>query len=92
LAKQKISDLNCLSPQGEFLNRLEQALDLSKNVLDKAKRDLGNSPLIFNPSYLLYYSFILENSGLQDRRYGLRHPFVMGNELVIHYNPSQQCV
>jgi hypothetical protein len=24
-------------------NRLEQALDLSKNVLDKAKRDQGNS-------------------------------------------------
>jgi hypothetical protein len=45
LAKQKISDLNCLSPQGEFSNRLEQALDLSKNVLDKAKRDLGNSLL-----------------------------------------------
>jgi hypothetical protein len=52
LAKQKISDLNCLSPQGEFSaklhyvpNRLEQGLDLSKNVLDKAKRDLGNSLL-----------------------------------------------
>jgi hypothetical protein len=34
-----------LSPKGEFLNRLEQALDLSKNVLDKVKRDLGNSLL-----------------------------------------------
>jgi len=37
--------LNCLSPQGEFLNLLEHALDLSKYVLDKAKRDLGNSLL-----------------------------------------------
>jgi flagellar biosynthesis chaperone FliJ len=39
-----------LSPEGEFSaklhyvpNRLERVLDLSKNVLDKAKRDLGNS-------------------------------------------------
>jgi len=46
LAQRKISDLNCLSPKGEFSNRLEQALDLSKNVLDQAKRDLGNSPFI----------------------------------------------
>jgi len=46
LAKGKISDLNCLSPKGEFSNRLERALDLSKNVLDQAKRDLGNSPFI----------------------------------------------
>jgi hypothetical protein len=38
-------DLNCLSPKGEFSNRLERALDLSKNVLDQAKRDLGNSLL-----------------------------------------------
>ena len=29
-------------------NRLEQDLDLSKNVLDQAKRDLGNSPLRAN--------------------------------------------
>jgi hypothetical protein len=43
LATPKISDLNCLSPKGEFSNRLERALDLSKNVLDKAKRDLVNS-------------------------------------------------
>jgi hypothetical protein len=42
--KRKISDLNCLSPKGEFSNRLERALDLSKNVLDQAKRDLGKSP------------------------------------------------
>jgi hypothetical protein len=37
--------LNCLSPEGEFSNRLKRVLDLSKNVLDKAKRDLGNSLL-----------------------------------------------
>jgi hypothetical protein len=43
LVKRKISDLNCLNPKGEFSNRLERALDLSKNVLDQAKRDLGNS-------------------------------------------------
>ncbi|MEE9566061.1 MAG: hypothetical protein V3W17_01030, partial [Desulfobacteria bacterium] len=49
MAKRKISDLNCLSPKGEFWNRLEQAFDLSKNVLDQAKRDLGNSLSIFNP-------------------------------------------
>jgi hypothetical protein len=59
LAKQKISDLNCLSPQGEFLNRLEQALDLSKNVLDKAKRDLGNRPLISNPDHPSEVSILL---------------------------------
>jgi len=47
-----MNDLNCLSPEGEYSakvhyvpNRLERALDLSKNVLDKAKRDSGNSPL-----------------------------------------------
>jgi hypothetical protein len=39
----ELCDLNCLSPKGEFSNRLERALDLSKNVLDQAKRDLGNS-------------------------------------------------
>jgi len=26
-----------LSPKGEFLNRLEQALDLSKSIFDKRK-------------------------------------------------------
>jgi len=36
-----------LSPNGEFWNRLEQALDLSKNVSEPAKNDLGNSPLSF---------------------------------------------
>jgi hypothetical protein len=43
--------LNCLSLKGEFSNRLEQALDLSKNVLDKAKRDLGNSLLKLDHRY-----------------------------------------
>jgi len=50
LTQQKISDFNCLSPKGEFWDRLEKALDVSKNVLDKAKRDLGNSPSKFNKS------------------------------------------
>jgi hypothetical protein len=43
-----MSDSNWLSPEGEFWNRLEQALDLSKNILDQAKRDLGNSLLNFS--------------------------------------------
>jgi hypothetical protein len=43
LAKRKNSDANCLSPKGEFWHCLEQALDLSKNVSEQAKRDLGNS-------------------------------------------------
>jgi hypothetical protein len=34
-----------LSPKGKFWDRLEPALDLSKNVLDQAKRDLDNSLL-----------------------------------------------
>jgi len=34
-----------LRPKGEFWNRLERALDLSKNVSEPAKNDLGNSPL-----------------------------------------------
>jgi hypothetical protein len=33
-----------LGPRGEFWNRLERALDLSKNVSEPAKNDLGNSP------------------------------------------------
>jgi len=34
--------------EGEFWNRLERALDLSKNVSEPAKNDflLGNSPII----------------------------------------------
>jgi len=39
-----------LSPKGEFWNRLERALDLSKNVSELAKNDLGNSPLSFDPA------------------------------------------
>jgi hypothetical protein len=35
-----------LRPKGEFWNRLERALDLSKNVSEPAKNDLDNSPLI----------------------------------------------
>jgi hypothetical protein len=50
LAKWKKSDSNCLSPKGEFWNRLKRALDLSKNVSEPAKNDFGNSPLSFNPT------------------------------------------
>jgi hypothetical protein len=32
------------SPESGISAMLRQALDLSKNALDKAKRDLGNSP------------------------------------------------
>ena len=32
-----------LSPKGEFWHCVEQVLDLSKNVVEQAKRDLGNS-------------------------------------------------
>ena len=31
---------------------MERALNLSKNVLDKAKRDLGNNPLMGDPIVL----------------------------------------
>jgi hypothetical protein len=37
-----------LSPKGEFWNRLERTLDLSKNVSEPAKNDLGNSPSNFD--------------------------------------------
>jgi len=36
-----------LSPKGEFWDRLERALDLSKNVSEPAKNDLGNNPSSF---------------------------------------------
>jgi hypothetical protein len=38
-----------LSPKGEFWNRLERALDLSKNVSEPAKNDLGNNPFKRSP-------------------------------------------
>jgi hypothetical protein len=31
-----------MSPKGEFWNRLKRALDLSKNVSEPAKSDLGD--------------------------------------------------
>jgi hypothetical protein len=40
-------------------NRLEQALDLSKNVLDQAKRGLGNSPL--RPGTPMFFLFLVQN-------------------------------
>jgi len=50
LAKWKKSDSNCLSPKGEFWHRLERVLDLSKNVSEPAKNDLGNNQLSFDPT------------------------------------------
>jgi hypothetical protein len=50
-----------LSPKGEFWNRLERALDLSKNVSEPAKNDLGNSPLILD------YQPLLKASAKQER-------------------------
>jgi hypothetical protein len=38
------SDSNCLNLKGEFWDRLKRASDLSKNVSESAKNDLGNSP------------------------------------------------
>jgi hypothetical protein len=37
-----------LSPKGEFWNRLERTLDLSKNVSEPEKNDLGNNPFSFD--------------------------------------------
>jgi hypothetical protein len=47
-----------LSPKGEFWNRLERALDLSKNVSEPAKNDLGNT-LLSNESTLNGQDFFL---------------------------------
>ena len=58
LAKWKISDVNCLSPKGEFWHRLKRALDLSKNVLDPVKMDFGNSVLnikLHNLHIIIYH-------------------------------------
>jgi hypothetical protein len=38
----KERDFSWLGPKGEFWNRLERAIDLSKNVSEPAKSDLGN--------------------------------------------------
>jgi hypothetical protein len=40
---EKKSDFNCLNPKGEFYNRPERALGLSKNVLEPAKNDLATA-------------------------------------------------
>jgi hypothetical protein len=37
-----------LSPKGEFWDRLERAIDLSKNVSEPAKNDLGNNPFMID--------------------------------------------
>jgi hypothetical protein len=46
-----------LSPKGEFWNRLERALDLSKNVSEPAKNDLGNSPFNIDLYFFFKRSF-----------------------------------
>jgi hypothetical protein len=43
LSEVKEKGFQLFEPKGEFWNRLERALDLSKNVLEPAKNDLGNS-------------------------------------------------
>jgi hypothetical protein len=53
-----------LSPKGEFSNRLEQALDLSKNVLDQAKRDLGNS--LLRPDLEVFLSIVKQVKVVKD--------------------------
>jgi len=49
LGEVKKSDFNCLNPRGEFWHRLEGALDVSKNVSEPAKSDLGNRTLRHDP-------------------------------------------
>jgi len=44
LGKAKEPDFNCLSLEGGFWNRLEQALDSAETISEQAKRGLGNSP------------------------------------------------
>jgi len=58
-----------LSPKGEFWNRLEQALDVSKNVLDKAKRDLGNSLLRTDMTQVLDLT-AYRNERVEERAFG----------------------
>jgi hypothetical protein len=43
----------------EFWNRLEQALDLSKNVSVPAKNDLGNIPLSENIRLKLFVPHLI---------------------------------
>jgi hypothetical protein len=78
-------------------NRLEQALDLSKNVLDQAKRDLGNSLYILDKQRreekvafwgrLLFYSFLsMGIGGLQRTNTvaaGKRLRFIFGQHPVV---------
>ena len=46
LGEVKEKRFQLFEPEGRVWNRLERALDLSKNVSEPAKNDLGNSPLI----------------------------------------------
>jgi coenzyme F420-reducing hydrogenase gamma subunit len=47
LGEVKEKRFQLFEPKGEFWDRLERALDLSKNVSEPVKNDLGNSPLTF---------------------------------------------
>jgi hypothetical protein len=51
LGEVKEKRFQLFEPKGEFWNRLERALDLSKNVSEPAKNDfrLGNRPSSFAP-------------------------------------------
>jgi hypothetical protein len=40
----------CCPKENLFERSLKRALDLSKNVSEPAKNDLGNSPLSFDPT------------------------------------------
>jgi hypothetical protein len=48
-----------LSPKGEFWNHLERALDLSKNVSEPAKNDLGNNPSMIEIPNQIRMGFLL---------------------------------
>jgi hypothetical protein len=48
LVEVKEKRFQLFEPQGRVLNRLKQALNLSKYVSEPAKNDLGNSPFKYN--------------------------------------------
>jgi len=56
-----------LSPKGEFWNRLERALDLSINVSEPAKNDLGNNPLRPDPREIVC-AFRKAGTGIGQRK------------------------
>lgn len=58
--------------ESRWIAGLEQALDLSKNVLDQAKRDLGNSLLRPDPNFLC--TILILQSGIKSL-----HDFINGH-------------